>query len=87
MALILGDIRPRTSNKLIHPYNDILYQKEFGTINAYNNCYIEIIVKLEQKNCETYSLIVISKDIVTALAAMLVYKYYKPPYKLYIAYI
>jgi hypothetical protein len=64
MALILRDIRPRTSNKLIHPYNDILYQKEFGTINAYNNCYIEIIVKLGQKNSGTYSYIAISKDIV-----------------------
>jgi hypothetical protein len=64
MALILGDIRPRTSNKLIHPYNDILYQKEFGSINAYNNCYIEIIVKLGQKNNGTYGCIVISKDIV-----------------------
>ena len=49
MTLILGDIRPRTSNKLIHPYNDILYKKKFGTVNAYYNRYMEIIVKLGQK--------------------------------------
>jgi hypothetical protein len=63
MALILGDIRPRTSNKLIHPYNDILYKKKIGTINAYNNCYMEVIVKLGHKNSGTYGYIVSGKDI------------------------
>ena len=64
MALILGDIRPGTSNKLIHLYNDIPYKKKIGTVNAYDNRYIEIIVKLEQKNNGTYGCIAISKDIV-----------------------
>jgi len=64
MALIWGDIRPRTSNKLIHLYNDIPYKKKFGTVNAYDNRYIEIIVKLGQKNNRTYGYIAISKDIV-----------------------
>ena len=49
MALILGDIRPGTSNKLIHLYNDIPYKKKIGTVNAYYNRYMEIIVKLGQK--------------------------------------
>jgi hypothetical protein len=64
MALIWGDIRPRTSNKLIHLYNDIPYKKKFGTVNAYDNRYIEIIVKLGQKNNGTYGYIAISKGIV-----------------------
>jgi hypothetical protein len=49
---------------LIHPYNDIPYKKKIGTVNAYDNYYIEIIVKLRQKNSGTYDRIVISKDIV-----------------------
>ena len=64
MALVLGDISPRTSNKLIYPYNDIPYKKKFGTVNAYYNRYMEIIVKLRQKNSGTYGCIAISKDIV-----------------------
>jgi hypothetical protein len=63
MALILGDISPRTRNKLIYSYNDIPYKK-IWTIDANDNRYIEIIVKLGQKNCGTYSRIAISKDIV-----------------------
>jgi len=60
MALVLGDISPRTSNKLIYPYNDIPYKKKFGTVNANDNRYMEIIVKLRQKNSGTYGCIVIS---------------------------
>jgi hypothetical protein len=70
MILVLGDISLRTSNKLIYPYNNILYKKKFGTINANNNCYVEIIVKLGQKNSGTYSCIVISQDIVISSIVM-----------------
>jgi len=49
MALILRDIKPRTNNKLIYLYNNILYPKKIGSINAYNNCCEEIIVKLGPK--------------------------------------
>jgi len=70
MALILGDIRPGTSNKLIHLYNDIPYKKKIGTVNAYDNRYIEIIVKLGQKNNGTYGSILISQDIVISSIVM-----------------
>ena len=42
----------------------IFHIKKIGTVNAYDNRYIEIIVKLEQKNNGTYGCIAISKDIV-----------------------
>jgi hypothetical protein len=70
MTLVLGDISLRTSNKLIYPYNNILYKKKFGTINANDNRYVEIIVKLGQKNSGTYSCIVISQDIVISSIVM-----------------
>jgi hypothetical protein len=64
MTLISRDIRPRTSNKLIYPYNDIPYKKLVGTIDAYDNRCVEIIVKLGHKNSGTYGRIAISKDII-----------------------
>jgi hypothetical protein len=63
MALILGDIRPRTGNKSIHLYNDIPYKKKVRTGNAYHNCYVEVIVKLGHKNSGTYGRFVSGKDI------------------------
>jgi len=42
----------------------IFHIKKNWTIDANDNRYVEIIVKLGQKNCGTYSRIAISKDIV-----------------------
>jgi hypothetical protein len=49
-------------------------QKKFGTVNAYDNCYMEIIVKLGQKNSRTYGYIAISKD--TVILSIVMRRFY-----------